>query len=435
MNRRTCARTYVSSPSQVRLDPPSLPRPFYALAVPALCLRLVQRARPPKRIHRLPLISALFVFVAFASPAAWAAPANKAIPTVDYADVFGTDMPLGRLSYQAGRGLRFGETGLVLGGFATLEAERLEKRATSEDAEQDDSDEDPEQDEESGESVEGGSRGGLEGLNLFVFFDPVSFAHLFAELEVGPLLELATGEGARSNPDLDLDRLYLDLGNSDALSVRLGKFLTPIGRRNLAPAEPLTWTTSEPLIVEEVFDESISGAMLFGSVFPPGGALSYSLYGQFLDPIDEDLDAPPAEHSAGARLEWASLGGLTLGMSYFASEIEHGEWNHLGGADFLWQPSGRLEVSGEAVFGEGSREDGALWGFYVEGAVETVPTLYAVGRYEHFDTPGTRRADLFDVGVAWIPAPYVRLKADYLIADQLDELTEPGLRMSLSILF
>jgi len=230
--------------------------------------------------------------------------------------------------------------------------------------------------------------------------------------------------------------LYLDMGASDALSVRVGKFLTPIGRRNLAPAEPLTWTTSEPLIVEEVFDESTSGAMLFGSFFPGGDTLSYSLYGAFLDPIDADPTAPPADQTAGTRLEWASLGGWTLGASYFASEIEGGEWNHLGGADFLWQPSGRVELSGEAVFGEGSRGDGALSGLYIEGAVETVPTLYAVGRYERFEPPHAERVvDLFDLGLTWVPASYVRLKADYLIADHLDELTEPGLRVSLSVLF
>lgn len=247
---------------------------------------------------------------------------------------------------------------------------------------------------------------------------------------------LESGAGARSNPELDIDRLYLDVGTSDALSLRLGKFLTPIGRRNQVSAEPLTWTTSEPLIVEEVFDESATGAMLFGSAFPRGGALSYSLYGQFLNPIDPDRDEPAADQSAGARLEWAALNGWTLGASYFASEIETGEWNHLGGADLLWQPTARAEVSAEAVFGEGSREDGSLWGMYVEGAVEIVRTLYAVGRYERFEPPGdTSAVDLFDLGLAWVPAPYLRIKADYLFGDQSDDLAEPGLRTSLSILF
>jgi hypothetical protein len=165
---------------------------------------------------------------------------------------------------------------------------------------------------------------------------------------------------------------------------------------------------------------------------------SYSLYGTFLDPIAPERQAPPAGHSAGAHLEWASLSGWTVGGSYFASEA-HGEgaWNHLGGVDALWQPTARLELSAEALFGEGTREEGALWGLYAQAVIETLPTLYAVGRYERFDPPGEGRAiDLFDVGLAWVPVNYLRLKADYRFADHFDdELATPGFRASLSVLF
>jgi hypothetical protein len=68
--------------------------------------------------------------------------------------------------------------------------------------------------------------------------------------------------------------------------------------------------------------------------------------------------------------------------------------------------------------------------------VETVRTLYLVGRYEHFDPPGAERAvNLFDLGLAWTPVPYLRFKADYLITDHRADLAEPGLRLSLSLLF
>jgi hypothetical protein len=235
---------------------------------------------------------------------------------------------------------------------------------------------------------------------------------------------------------LEVERLYLDLGSRDALRLRFGKFLTPIGRWNLARIEPLLWTTSEPLIVEQVFDDTMTGAMLHGSVFPTGGALSYSLYGTFLNPLDAEADEHPARYSAGAHLEWASLKGWTIGASYFASQLEKREWNHLGGADLLWQPHARVELSGEALFGEGSREDGALWGLYAQTVVETLPTVYLVGRYERFNPPGGGRdINLFDLGLAWVPVPYLRLKADYVIADHLSELSSPGLRMSVSILF
>jgi hypothetical protein len=349
------------------------------------------------------------LLAALVSSAAWA---NEAAQGVERAEpeLFGTDTPLGRLSYQVGRGLRVGNTGLVIGGFATAEAERLEN---------------------------GQRRGGLDELSLLVSFKPAPFVHLFTELGVGPLAELERGRrGVRSDPKLEVDRLYVDLEARDALSLRFGKFLTPFGRWNLAPREPLLWTTSKPLIVEDVFDETATGAMLHGSVFPRGGALSYSLYGTFLDPLDADPDERPAKRSAGAHLEWASLRGWAVGASYFASRDRNGEWNHLGGADLLWQPHERVEVTGEALFGKGSRADGALWGLYAQTVVEMVRTLYVVGRYERFDPPGAGRAvNLFDLGLAWVPVPYLRLKADYLIADHRNKTSSAGLRASVSILF
>ncbi len=365
----------------------------------------------PRAIHRA-AIRVFFLVVALVTSAAWAAPVNEAAPVHSGTapEASDADTRLGRLSYDAGRGLQVGETGLRLGGFATVGAQILE---------------------------EGERSGGVEELNFLVFFDPVPSLHLFTELGVGQLAEVRRGQrGVQSDPELVVERLYLDLRARDALNLRFGTFLTPVGRWNLAPREPLLWTTSEPIIVDQVFDQTATGAMLHGTAFPRGGALSYSLYGAFLDPLDPDPDAPPAEHSAGAHLEWASLGSWAVGASYFGSESRNGAWNHLGGTDLLWQPHRRVEVTGEAVFGEGSREDGTLWGLYAQVVVETVPTLYAVGRYERFDAPGAGSAvDLFDLGLAWVPSPYLRLKTDYAIADPRNEISSPGFRISVSILF
>jgi hypothetical protein len=334
------------------------------------------------------------------------------MPTPDRTgpELFGVDTPLGRFDYQLGRGLRLGNSRLTLGGFTTAEVERLEV---------------------------GETQGGLEGVNLFLFFDPVSFVHVFGELEIAELAIWEDGEkGPRTEADVDVDRLYADLGATDALNLRFGKFLTPIGQWNQAPAEPFVWTTSEPLVVEEVFDEAVSGAMVWGSVFPRGGALSYAAYGTFLDTFGPTPDPKPAEHSAGLYLEWASLKGWSVGGSYFASQARTGGWHHLGGFDARWRPIERLELSGETYFGEGTRAEGGLWGFYTQAVVETVPTLYAVGRYERFEPPGTGRGiDLFDVGLTWIPRYYLRLKADYQFADHADELSAPGFRASISLLF
>ncbi len=331
-------------------------------------------------------------------------------PSLDGPDTIGVDSPIGRIDYHPGRGLRLGDTRITIGGFASAEAARFEG---------------------------GDSSGGLEGANFFLFFDPLPFVHAFSELETGQLVGAQTGqEGVKTHLALGVERAYGDFGASDAAILRFGKFLTPVGRWNTILAEPLTWTTSTPLIVEDVFDEATTGAMLWGSAFPTGGALSYSLYGAFLNPLDPDPDAPPAKHTGGARLDWTSLNGWSVGASYFASQSPSGAWHQLGGVDGLWRPNARVELSGESVFGQGSREDGALWGLYAQAVVETVDTLYAVGRYERFDPPDDGRSvDLFDLGLTWVPVYYLRLKADYSVVDHTDEFTTPGFQASFSILF
>lgn len=295
----------------------------------------------------------------------------------------------------AGRGFALGGTGLTFGGYLTGEAEDLEG------------------DDHYSE---------LEG-NLFVFYEPARFFSLFTDLEV-TLDEVA------------LERGYLDLGYSDAANLRLGKFLTPIGRWNQAHIEPLTWTTSEPLLIETVFDDTVSGASLHGSVFPSGGAVSYALYASLVDPIATDADEEFAEDSAGARLEWASLDGWTAGLSYYASKPFADErWHHLGGADVLWHPHPRVELSAEALAGEGSRARGAVRAGYVQSAVRTWDSLYVVGRLESVALPDLPTARLATAGLVWAPRPWVRFKLDYTFANQAGADGEPGARASLSFLF
>lgn len=295
----------------------------------------------------------------------------------------------------AGRGFTLGNSGLTFGGYLTGEAEDLEG-------------DDPYSE--------------LEG-NLFVFYEPARFFRVFADFE------MALDEAA-------LERGYLDLGYSDAANLRLGKFLTPIGRWNQAHIEPLTWTTSEPLLIEAVFDDTVSGASLHGSVFPGDGAVSYALYASLVDSIATDADEEFAEDSGGARLEWASLDGWTAGLSWYASKpLADTRWHHLGGADLLWHPHPRIEFSAEALAGEGSRTRGAVRAGYVQSAVRTWDSLYVVGRMEWLAPPDLPTGRLATAGLVWAPRPWVRFKVDYTFANPAGRVGEPGARASLSFLF
>ncbi len=330
------------------------------------------------------------------------------LPQPEVSPILITRSAIGDIEYRPGRGIKLGDTAITLGGFATLAATRLE-----------------------GDHA----RFSLDGLDLFVFFDPSPYLHLFSDIAFQNLVEIDENGGDDGpGPNVEIERLYAELNLTDRANLRFGEYLTPVGRWNQIPAEPLTWTTSRPVVTDVPFDERLTGAEYWGSFFPPGGSLTYTFYGQFLEPPTADPERPPADYSAGARLEYSALDGWSLGSSYF-SFTRNGRWDFLGGLDGLWR-AGRFELSGEFLGGHGDPDGKRVLGLYVQGAVRLVDAVYGIGRYEYYD-PGSlgTAVNLFDVGFAWRPFPIFILKADYLFSDITSEFSQPGLRASVSLLF
>jgi hypothetical protein len=352
------------------------------------------------------LRAALAATAIFATGAAAEPPPEPELPQPEEAPMLITRSPIGDIDYRPGRGVSFGDTGLTLGGFATLGMTDLEGNH---------------------------ARFSLDGLDLFVFFDPSPYLHFFSDISFEKLIEIDENGDSGPGPDVIVRRLYGELNLTDRANFRFGEYLTPVGRWNQIPAEPLTWTTSRPLVTDIPFDLTETGAEFWGSLFPPGGSLTYTLYGQFLEPPTEEPDNPPADYGAGARLEYSALSGWSLGSSYFSS-VRNGRWNYLGGLDGLWR-TGRFELSGEFLGGHGDPVGARIFGLYVQGAVQLFDSVYGIGRYEYYDPGTTTAVNLFDAGLAWRPFPILILKADYLFTNTESDLGRPGLRASISLLF
>ncbi|MGH9198286.1 MAG: hypothetical protein ACRD1T_21455, partial [Acidimicrobiia bacterium] len=270
----------------------------------------------------------------------------------------------GPLSYTPGRGLRLGSTGAVIGGFTNIKAEHSE---------------------------ESGAEFTLDTLNFFLIFDRFTRFRAVAELQMKDIMVIDKAGTGTKDFAFDVRRLFGDFAVSDALRVRAGTFLTPVGYWNLILAQPLTWTTERPLIIEQsFFQETTTGLMLHGSTPVPSGQLGYSLFSQFLKPLADDRDLVPPDHTIGARLVYDTGRAWSVGASYQASETD-GARSHLGGLHYLWKHR-RGEVLGEFLYQEGevlNQEDEALgasqWGAYLQGVIEVHRPFYLVGRYEHFD--------------------------------------------------
>jgi hypothetical protein len=353
------------------------------------------------------------VFVARAASAQDQQMLDPVQPSLDEDPLFSVDSPIGAIEYRAGRGLHFGRTGLNIGGFTTLEFEREEG---------------------------GPGELALDGLNFLVLLQPIDWARAFAEIEIDNLLTWQTDQSSvESDPEAVIERLFGDLILSDPLTARFGKFQTPVGRWNLVPAEPFTWSATEPVVVETAFDEHTTGAALLGSLYPDSGTLDYWIYGQVLDPLHPSESPDPLDRSVGARLQFdRSVGQWSVGASFLASELGP-DWSYLGGLDAEWL-IGPLELTGEFTIQRGNIEDRDLWDVYVQGVYEVLlgclPNVYLVGRYEHFHpSEPDNDANLWDLGVTWIPRPYLRLKATYRLSDRETNDVARGVKVTFSVVF
>lgn len=316
------------------------------------------------------------------------------------------------IRYSPGRGLRIGDTGLTLAGYAIVNAERPE-----------------------------GERGSflLDELALFVEWDSAEHWHFFSETELETPLTVDDHGRATASNEVRLERLYLDYTHSDALHVRAGKFLTPVGIWNLVHAGPLVWTESRPLATtDRFFDPFATGLMLYGNTSVRKLEVSYSVYGQATKQlVPADTDGRRARRGAGARLTVSTGGPWTLGVSATAFDDRRDRrWQHVHGVDLRWQRD-YLELWSEVVVRapvRGGRTPD--WAAYLQAAVPVVGDLYVVGRIEHVDLrDGSGAANVGVPALAYRLRPNILVKTEYHFADRRVEDVERGFVASLAVLF
>jgi hypothetical protein len=117
----------------------------------------------------------------------------------------------GPLEYRPGRGLRLGSSGGVIGGFINVKAETTE---------------------------EAGGEFALDNLNFFLIFDRFTRFRAVAELQMTDIFVADEDRAGAHDFAFDVRRLFGDVTIADALRLRAGTFLTPIGYWNLILAPP-----------------------------------------------------------------------------------------------------------------------------------------------------------------------------------------------------
>ena len=315
------------------------------------------------------------------------------------------------LDYTTANGWRVGDTGLHLGGYANVEM---------------------------GDEKNQPIKFGIGNLSLITRWEGEGKLRLFSEIDFEDTLSFKQGDGlTNKGAYVALERLYGDYLYSDKLNIRLGKFLTPIGRWNVIHAAPLVWTTTRPLITQRIFPTNVTGVMAYGTIPVLDHDIDYSVYSALGDDWHTNPKVDPFEEAIGTRLS-ATNGSSEFGVSYanFEQSGSKGERKNLLGVDYLWSRN-HYELSMEAAY-RFSEKGGQFdeKGLYLQGVVPITARLFAIGRYELYDQAGVNGAtNVYLAGVAMRLTPVMIIKGEYTSVSNDTSQMPQGLFASFSILY
>lgn len=355
----------------------------------------------------------------------------------------------GGLHYEFGRGLRLGESGFTLGGYAT--AEYRDQQSTR-------------------------ARLKSSHASAFIWWEGLERIKVFAEIDLMNLTQSHRGDGHSDDRRVSLERLYADYAFGDLLTVRAGKFLTPIGRWNVMHADPLVWTTTRPLVTQALFPHNVTGIGASGTwTSLLGRSVGYTVYASNGQEWRADPGQDPFSVVRGGRVTLPLGMDVQFGLSFarYEQRGSRGEARALGGFDLFWSRNG-YELSAEwlrtsadhpapppapnpaapatpAAQAESPTPappvdqrqpephgdtDPATRAGYVQGVMPLVGRLYAVARFDWMRdprSPVTVRQGL--LGLVWRPNPATAIKLEYLRSRRGTPGEPEGIVASASVLF
>ncbi|HET7464133.1 MAG TPA: hypothetical protein VFJ82_22945 [Longimicrobium sp.] len=280
---------------------------------------------------------------------------------------------------------------------------------------------------------------------------------------------------------VEVERAYGEYAPYDALRIRAGRFLTPIGQWNETHGAPLTWTAGRPLTSYRPFAKSTTGLMAAGQLPVGPRDAGYALW---VAPFDFEPRGEGEENTfvraAGGRVAIEVAPDLYLGASAAgfratrrAGETEpdddgdddrtalpgrrpgavHRQTGDDGGdgepedaleedatartllgADLSWRYRG-FQLLSEAAWVSAADTLPAERGAFVQAAVPLVRGVHATGRFEVYDPVVTGPLRIWTAGLNWRPDPRLTLKAERQATDRPSRRVVDGWLVSLSVLF
>ena len=281
----------------------------------------------------------------------------------------------------------------------------------------------------------------LSHLSGIAWWEPSAAWKVLGEVDLQDVVQVPhhdDNDGPDSASFVALDRLYVDYRVTDSLTVRGGKFLTPIGRWNQEHSDPLVWTVLRPLISQSAFPTSATGAMLLGSVPLADRWIDFQVYVADGGDWRPNPRSQAFDRAIGARVSTSLDQSLQLGISF--SRFDESDYAStrfsLVAIEAAWSWR-RIEFSGEAIMRRGTGGGpGNENGWFSQAVVPIADRWWAVARVEAYHRaaePARSRTGL--VGLIYKSGQHWVFKAEWARAAGAAEGLPSGLLSSVTLVY
>ena len=235
-----------------------------------------------------------------------------------------------------------------------------------------------------------------------------------------------SGEG-----QVAVENAWIEYNHNPYFNVRVGKQLSPqYWWQHRYPN--LTYSTTMPIYLRELFPPELIGVMVRGQVTRPAGAsefgVGYSVYASNNNFEGNGLEDLQNGKAWGARVQLRFPTGGLVRRFDVAADIYRGHTAHEGvelEEDNVNGFEGQLEVSRLLVNGEyarGESEGVRRTGFYFQPAVQLHRDWVGFYRVEQLESPRLQRAERRHLaGVNYRPFAQVAVKAEWYRSVPLDK--------------
>jgi hypothetical protein len=270
--------------------------------------------------------------------------------------------------------------------------------------------------------ADGQSTVSLDDVSIMGYGDIAPHVSTMVEFESAGFYEKTYQNGTSTEihrGTLRAERAYVNYSSSDAIGVRVGKFITPAGIWNQTPVPVFKDTFSKPRLALEMFPKMSTGVMLYGTTPVLDADLEYNVFtqiGRDIDPVYNNIESSDGLGGSLTVVYDGWSGGIALGQY---KNIKINDNTQYFGV-YQSYSADRLKVTAEAFV---SYDEYDVAGFkdrrykkqsyYVQGVYKILPKLFGVWRNEYFINEfNNDRGAINTVGLNYKPHPAVSLKLE-----------------------